>query len=180
MGGNFKRKSLKQLATTVNGGTTLEGETILQIANIDLSSVCSSSKGTWNPIGYVSTISYYFDGTYNGNSKNITNLYINNTADKSVGLFGYIGTNGTVKNITLSGNVTSTDDDKQTGGIAGRCDGIIENCINKAKINGMLRVGEICGAMPASGQINNCSNNATVIATGDMVRWNMWKWKWSN
>ena len=34
--------------------------------------------------------------------------------------------------------------------------------------------GGICGSGNDTGIINNCSNNATVTATGENIRWNKW------
>ncbi|HOW29680.1 MAG TPA: GLUG motif-containing protein [archaeon] len=52
----------------------------------------------WTPLGNSST---KFTGTFNGNSKKISNLYINRSTTDYVGLFGY--TNGSAVNISSLG-----------------------------------------------------------------------------
>ena len=62
---------LVEFRDRVNAGENFEGITVLQVADIDMSSVCSKSLDSWEPIGYYDynnpqdTIS--FSGTYNRN-----------------------------------------------------------------------------------------------------------------
>ena len=61
----------------------------------------------FTPIGGGSN---YFKGNFDGNNNRIDNLYIKNSdATKiSIGLFGYIE-NSTISNLTLSGNIETTE-----------------------------------------------------------------------
>lgn len=156
--------SLKELSNQVNvSNNTFEGETILQIAEIDLSSVCSSSIGDWDPIGAAATpTTTWFNGTYNGNGKEIKNLYINNNADRTIGLFGFLGHKGIVKNVILYGEVTqNSNNSRAAGGIVGRNEGIMDNCINNANvINDYEGVGGVCGYN--LNKITNCTNIGNV------------------
>ena len=68
---------MKNLATAVNGGTSFRGKTITQTTNINLG--CSSSS-QWTPIG--KDDSHRFEGTFNGNNYNISNIYINTTSER--------------------------------------------------------------------------------------------------
>ena len=63
----------------VNAGNNYVGKTVNLMVDIDLSSVCSSSKGSWVPIGS-------FSGTFDGNNHIIDNLYIN-VSNNSQGFF---------------------------------------------------------------------------------------------
>lgn len=62
---------LVEFRNRVDAGENFEGITVLQVADIDMSTVCSEALGSWNPIGYYDynkpkdTIS--FNGTYNRN-----------------------------------------------------------------------------------------------------------------
>ncbi len=77
------------------------GKTIYLMDDIDMSTVCSSTKGTWVPIG---TDTYKFQGTFNGNYHDIKNIYVN-TSNGTQGLFGVNA--GTIKNLYIrSGSVT--------------------------------------------------------------------------
>lgn len=76
---------LKNLATQVNGENKYEGQTILQVKDLDLSNVCGSGKGNWTPIGNDTN---RFKGTYEGNYNTINNLYINIDNANYQGLFG--------------------------------------------------------------------------------------------
>ena len=57
-----------------------------------------SSISNWTPIGYFSGVPKYFQGTYNGNNKNISGIQKTySTNNKTIGLFGALKT-GTIKN----------------------------------------------------------------------------------
>src|SRR5574344_2170001 len=90
----------------VNASTAHAGVNARLTADINLSSVCSSSLGSWTPIA-ASTASYSsatpYTGTFDGNSKTISGLYISATANNNA-LFCYNG--GTIKNLTVNGTVT--------------------------------------------------------------------------
>ena len=71
--------------------------------DIDLSSVCSKEKGNWTPIG--TSYANAYTGTFNGNGHTISGLYIDSSDNDYKGLFGYVGTRGTVQNLSVSGSV---------------------------------------------------------------------------
>ena len=121
--------NLKKLATIANEGNTFSGETIIQINDIDLSSVCSASIGSWQPIGIEAN---KFNGRFNGNSKIIKNLYIN-ASNNYQGLFGFVQ-KSEILNVTVYGSVTNTQ--SYTGGIVGIAinNTKIENCKNYANV----------------------------------------------
>lgn len=88
------------------------------------------------PIGfsarYTSDTSYSFNDSFDGKGHTLSNLQIE-TVDRTLyhGLFGYIGDNGTVKNLYVEnssyGN-TESENRHYAGIIAGRCEGTIINC----------------------------------------------------
>lgn len=130
----------------------------LQIADIDLSSVCSQeSNKSWTPIG----MQKRFKGVYDGGNHSISNLYIN-TNQTYCGLFSYISDdNAIVKNVRLiSGSVISTAD--FVGGIAGfNYMGTIANCSNAASI---VSTGNKCGGIAGTNDVTivGCSNTGSV------------------
>ena len=132
---------LIQLANDVNSGTTYKGFFFELMNNIDFNDDASlkptkvwdddtSTEQNFSGIGGHNTEDRTFRGTFNGNNKTISGIRIysggTEDSDKQRGLFGRIGSNGTVKNLTLSNaRITGYT---YTGGIAGRNYGKIENC----------------------------------------------------
>lgn len=157
---------LKKFATLVNNGEKFKGQTINQLETIDLSEICNSTVGSWEPIGYFAghevDNTNYFDGTYNGNGNSINNLYINEE-DRgiTIGLFGLLGYNGKIEKLTVQGEVTSKEENKAVAGIVGRNEGIIENCINNVEVSS---TGNNAGGVVGSnlGSIKKCVNNKNI------------------
>ena len=165
---------------------------------IDMSTVChaedkSQNLGelSWKPIGKYD-YGYQYGGTFDGNGKTITNLYIN-ASQNNVGLFGSTY-KGTIKNLTFEyANVTNTGvftgilvgypdasnlrnikisntcqikGGKETGGIAGDFNGNAYNCVNYATVQGNNRVGGLFGYCSVeNSSITTCANYGHVTAT---------------
>ena len=173
-----KAEELKWFRDEVNSGNN---EICAKIADnvevIDMSTVCHAEdksqnliEKSWEPIGKYD-YRYQYRGTFDGNGKTITNLYIN-ASQLNVGLFGYTY-KGTIKNLTFEyANVTNTKDytgilvgyiensnlqnikisntcqikgGNYTGGIAGKLDGNAYNCVNYATVQGIQYIGGLCG-----------------------------------
>ena len=109
--------------------------------NGELNTGAGANFTPWTPIG---TNTKPFTGTFDGNNKTISGLYINVTADY-VGLFGCVGNGGTVKNVTLADSYVSGAN--YVGGICGqnKC-GTLQNCHNTGKVSGKSYVGGVCGS----------------------------------
>ena len=144
------KDQLKAFRDKVNGGTTYEGKTVALSADIDL------SGETWTPIG---TNAHPFMGTFDGGGHHISNLNVNMAKDYA-GLFGRVQ-DATLRNLRVSGNVTSTAD--YVGGIAGDATrGLVENCIFSGEVSGNSRVGGIAGS--SSTKIAGCYTKGTITA----------------
>lgn len=153
---------------------------------IDMSTVCHAAdksqnleEKSWVPIGNKNIVKYR--GTFDGNGKTITNLYINasQTSQNNMGLFGYTY-QSTIKNLTFeNANVTNTQSNtgilvgkagygstlqnikisktcqikggNYTGGIAGELDGNAYNCVNYATVQGIKSVGGLFGRYSRKG-----------------------------
>ena len=153
---------------------------------IDMSTVCHAAdksqnleEKSWVPIGNRNIIKYR--GTFDGNGKTITNLYINasQTSQNNMGLFGYTY-QSTIKNLTFeNANVTNTQSNtgilvgkagygstlqnikisktcqikggNYTGGIAGELDGNAYNCVNYATVQGTQYIGGLWGMYSRKG-----------------------------
>ena len=199
-------EELKWFRDEVNSGNN---EICAKIADnvevIDMSTVCHAEdksqnliEKSWEPIGKYD-YRYQYRGTFDGNGKTITNLYIN-ASQLNVGLFGYTY-KGTIKNLTFEyANVTNTKDytgilvgkafggstlqnikisntcqikgGKYTGGIAGELDGNAYNCVNYATVQGIQYIGGLCGYYSKSRTGNSmtaCANYGNVTASSQHV-----------
>lgn len=85
--------------------------------DINLSNVCSSTFGSWSPIGEYTPIDQldgveeakiYYDGIFDGKNYKIENLYIRNAGLRRRGLFSIVKSNAIIKNIELFGSVEGT------------------------------------------------------------------------
>ena len=138
---------------------------------IDMSTVCHAEDKSqnleelsWEPIGK-NDFGYQYWGTFDGNGKTITNLYIN-ASQKNVGLFGYTS-EGTIKNLTFEyANVTNTG--VFTGILVGYATGYgnasnLRNIkiSNTCQIKGGKETGGIAGDLSYANAYN-CVNYATV------------------
>lgn len=148
-------EKLAGLAKIVNGTAegiekdNFDGKRITLTADLNLGGV-KADDGTWSgqswtPIGKSTTDN--FRGSFNGNGKTISNLYIN-SADSYVGLFGAIDGNALVKNLIISsGSITTTG--SYAGGITGymSSSALIYNSGTSCDVNGADYVGGVVGRM---------------------------------
>ena len=95
----YDANDLATFRDSVNIGNSYEGKKVYVMADIDMSSVCSDTVGTWEPIGNGN--SNRFAGTFDGNYHRIRNLYINNSTRSYEGLFNIIPNTGIVQNVIL-------------------------------------------------------------------------------
>ena len=88
-------------------------------------------------------------------------------SDQYAGLFGRIGSGGTVKNVVLEGvQITSDNSLGSVGGVAGYSYGNIEYCSvsGSVSVSGISDVGGVVGYQ-VGGSITGCSSSATVKGT---------------
>ena len=149
-------EGLKNIAKLVNDGNTDIDITLT--SDIDLSGI------DWTPIGI--DYNHQYTGIFNGNGKTITGLTVT-TSDRYAGLFGCIGSGGTVKNVTLK-NVQITNDNSSgsAGGVAGDSYGNIENCSvsGSVSVSGMNGIAGGVVGFQVGGSLTGCSSSATVNA----------------
>ncbi len=148
---------LRQFAADVNGGKNFEGKTVVLSADISL----GGEATPWTPIG---TSSNPFKGTFDGGKHVISGLYIN-TATSYQGLFGNIATGGTVKNVTVQGDIITTG--SHAAGIAGNNDGTIQNCSSSVNVTftGSFTYYHAGIAGENGGTISGCINSGNITAT---------------
>ena len=158
-------EGLKNIAKLVNEEWKL-GINITLTADIDLKGI------DWTPIGKDDNKAY--TGTFDGNGKTITGLTVTGS-DQYAGLFGYIGSGGTVKNVVLEGvQIESDNSSGYAGGVAGDSWGTIENCSVSGSVSGTTFAGGVVGSQ-RGGSITGCNSSATVkgvIFAGGVVGYN--------
>jgi PKD repeat protein len=101
-----------------------------------------------------------FTGTLDGNGYTIQDLRID-TADDQAGLFGYTGSNATIRNVTISNADVSGGD--KTGVLVGTNSGTIENASTSGAVNGGDYVGGLVGEN--RGTIRNSDSSVTIGAS---------------
>ena len=127
------------------------------------------SAAGWVPVGK-NILTAPFKGTFDGNHKEIRNLYVNATVAGS-GLFGYASGGATLKNIRIaSGSVTAP---QKAGGIVGQAQNVtITRCVNNADISvnsdrTEAYAGGIAGYVTVTtggvSAIEDCGNTGSII-----------------
>ena len=145
---------LMNIAELVNGGKS--------DINITLDTDIDLTGKDWTPIGTNYDNSY--KGTFDGGGHTITGLTVT-TYDKYAGLFGWLNTAGTVKNVVMEGvQITNNHSSGFAGGVVGNSWGTIENCSVSGSVNGEVYVGGVVGKQ-TSGSMTGCSSSATVKGT---------------
>ena len=94
----------------------------------------------WEPIGKRHSA---FTGIFEGNGHVISNLYIQRSTTKMVGLFGRIGVSGAGRNLGLKGVRIHGGDD--VGGLVGNNDGTLTTVYVTGEVRGYDYVGGVTG-----------------------------------
>lgn len=145
-------EGLKNIAELVNEEWKL-GINITLTADIDLKGI------DWTPIGKDDNKAY--TGTFDGNGKTITGLTVTGS-DRYTGLFGFIGSGGKVKNVTLKDvKIESNHSSGNVGGVAGWSYGNIEYCSVLGSVSSNSTAGGVVGYQ-SDGAITGCNSSATV------------------
>ena len=115
--------------------------------------------GEWTPIG--SDNWHQYTGTFDGGGNTITGLTVTGS-NEYAGLFGRIGSGGTVKNVKLENvQIESDNDMSDVGGVAGQSYGNIENCSVSGSVSSNSTAGGVVGSQ-WGGSITGCNSSATV------------------
>ena len=133
-------------------------------------------NGAWTPIDD-------FHGTFDGAGHSILgNIEVSTTTNKGIGLFGNMGYNAIIKNLTNKANIFAQTDQTNVsvGGIVGKIytkNVQIKNCVNKGIINSEILntggiVGEIVSYKTEGSKdilIEACRNEGDIITTGTRI-----------
>ena len=173
----YRAIDLKNFRDLVNGEVdqTADPDAHAKLMNnIDLSSVCGESN-SWTPIG---TSSNPYTDTFNGQNFKISGLYINSNTDYQ-GLFGFVGSTGTVQKLSVEGTITVTASSSgdstsyiYVGGIvAYNNGGSVTNCTSTVAITATTTEGGISDVYVGGvvgenfdSTVTNCYNTGEVIS----------------
>ena len=134
----YNEQGLKNFRDIVNGtlssdlnvdGQTYTANTVNATISATLANDITLTEA-WVPIG--KSISNPYTGIFDGNQHTVSGIEIDNSNENPMGLFGAVGSGGTIKNLVVEGTISSN---YHAGGIAGYIDGAtIEYCVNKINI----------------------------------------------
>ncbi len=161
---------LKRLAAYVNSGHEAVGLTFKLTANITMTAAHTAIGG------YINNNTRYFRGTFDGNNKTISNLTINKPSEDYQGLFGLLGQNALVKDVTVDGyNITGK---RYVGAIAGYANNsssnraTIQNCHANGTNVGSVASADYHGGIAGYGyyvDITGCTSQGTISTTAGNV-----------
>ena len=108
----------------------------------------------WEPIG---SYPNRFNGTFDGKGYTVGGIYVRD-GNGAVGLFGYLGSDGTIWNVGVVKSYIHGDEEAHNGGIAGSNDGKIYSCYNTGDVmdRGNTTIGGIVGELFEEGSNTNC------------------------
>ncbi len=137
------------LSDEVASGEMCLGREYVLDADVDL------TDSSFAPIGTVST---RFQGAFYGNGHTIT-LDLTSGGDGR-GLFGYLGSSGTIDGVIVRGNVVG---ENTVGSIVAYNEGTVRNSLSSANVVGNKKVGGVVG--DNRGKVISCVATGSVTAT---------------
>ena len=153
-------KRFRDIVNGSNGQTQNCGACAVLTAAIDL------NNEPWTPIGnFTEGNQIYYEGTFDGNGHTISGLNVTGNF-KYAGLFGAVK-DGTIKNLTVAGNVSPSNIQHIVGSIVGYAsNAAIENCSNHCSVTGHTAdiVGGIAGFNVDDAKIIDCYNVGTICS----------------
>ncbi|MDR0790021.1 MAG: hypothetical protein LBO06_04410, partial [Bacteroidales bacterium] len=172
---------LRKLSQMVYDGEDTYERNFSLMANIDFTNAPTvgglySNNYQLRPIGYYDDAinNNPFYGHFDGNNFRISNLQIVNHNNSCVGLFGYIGTGASIRNVAIYNSII--EGDTMVGGIIGyafpslRTDHVnvarkgdinISNCYSRIDVAGNNYVGGLIGYSKGDALNNNATVNIT-------------------
>ncbi|WP_455611288.1 Ig-like domain-containing protein [Cloacibacillus porcorum] len=161
-------KDLCDFRDGVNSSDDLLSAKARLTADIDLTKA-DGNPTEWKPIGYMN---HDYTGIFDGAGYAVKGYRIKERA-ADMGFFGSVGRGGTVRGLTVSGdiNITDTGNGAHAGGVAGNCYGTIEDCVNAGSLTvsaDNVGIGGIVGSCK-DGTISNCVNSGDIANSGNTL-----------
>lgn len=178
----YNATDLLLFAKSVNNGNGYSGQTVKLMDDIDLAGI------EWKPIGQTTggySARTYFQGTFDGNGKTISNMTIgessweagsNGGENFATGFFGFIDAGGnTIKNVTFDN--ANVEGHHWVGVVAGYMTGTVENVVVKNstvtstykndKADGD-KAGGVVGYLNSGSSVTGCTvTGSTITAIRD-------------
>lgn len=157
----FTAGNLFWFARKINSGSkTINGRLTANIVvNYGTMSAEATDVLAWTPIGMLNNS---YNGTFDGNSKTVSGLFLINASADYADLFGYVGSDGEIRNVGVMNSYIHGHD--FVGGIAGQNEGTITQCYSTGNVRGAnFFVGGIVGRN--DGTLTSCHSTGSV--TGD-------------
>lgn len=145
----YEADELNLISKEVRNGNSFFGYQIKIMQDLDF------EKKQFLPIG---DKAHPFRGNFDGCGHTINNIRVYTEDGSYVGLFGYVGPLGIVRNLILGKNVSITGNN-YTGGIVGYNNGIVTHCCFKGNVicnTGNRATGGIVGYNACEGYISDC------------------------
>lgn len=116
------------------------------------------------PLKVLALGSVNFQGDFDGNGKTISGFDFNDNTTKTgryIGLFGNVGGNGVIHDLTLNGSFAAHS---YIGGFAGKLYGTIRDCVNRGSVTTATAgyAGGFAGRAYEGSLIDNCLNEGNV------------------
>ena len=149
-------KGLLWFANEANSGNNFAGKTVKLANDIDL------NDKLWIPIGIYNDSKTHFKGTFDGQGHTVSGVNVVESRKNGVGFFGKVYT-GTIKNLTVVGNIT-TDNCNYVGGIVGHGYATVVDCVFRGNVGSAntMQVGGIAGS--GGFTVTRCSVYGNVTA----------------
>ena len=142
----YTANGLKEWAEAVQTDPTI---------NCTLTADINLTGKEWTPIGDNDN---RYTGTFDGGNYTITGLTVNQEGTNYVGLIGFIGSDGTVKNVKLENvNITGS---YYVGGVVGYNSGSVTACTSSGSVSGSYYVGGVVGGN--FGSVTACTSSGSV------------------
>ncbi len=171
-----------EYSTTIANGHQLQlvamdlGANYTVAANLDLSAIRGDPSEVWitaegfSPLGNLGGVAPWFTGAFDGDGYTIANLYVNGAAAglEHAGLFGVIGPDGEVRDLSLTGaQVSGTSN---VGALAGRVFGYasVGGISVSGSVSGTISVGGVVGYL-SGGLASELTSTATVTGSTGQI-----------
>lgn len=142
---------------------------LLNDIKVNLEEITKNSQNVkkWIPIGSEES---NFLGTFDGNGHSISGLYLNEPEGKNIGLFGYVGPEGSVSNVIIKNSYFCGR--QYVGGIVGYNRGTVRKCVNLGIVEGLGAIGGNVG-MNEGNSVKRCKNSGRVKGRWERIGGNV-------
>jgi hypothetical protein len=137
----------------------------------ELASPTANQGKGWEPIG---TDRLRFSGTFDGQGYEISDLFINRPDEDDVGLFGWVGKEGIIKDIGVV-NFTTIGEDSVGGLVGYNRYGTVKNSYSTGSVTGNDLVGGLVGENQVFSTVSDSYSSANVNgqkSVGGLVGYN--------